>query len=130
MDPAEHPPIQLIVPPWKLKGTVYSFMMYSTSKDASILAQDPYFMFSELEASSSFATGVFLGGIGMVQIIRYTESPVGPYDEMLIVPGFFEYQKKSMDKLGVEKMEKKKNARITRIYVSKKETCNNGRTSK
>ena len=28
----------------------------------------------------------------MVQIIRHTESPVGPYDELVLVPGEFEYE--------------------------------------
>lgn len=70
----------------------------------------------------SASDGTFVGGIGMVQIIRYTESPVGPYDELLLVPGFFKYDGPNG--------ETRKNVRITRIYVSQKYTCWNGRTSK
>lgn len=65
----------------------------------------------------------------MVQIIRYTSSPVGPYDELLVVPGYFEYERDREDGKGGVRVEKKKNARITRIYVSQKETCWNGRAS-
>lgn len=60
----------------------------------------------------------------MIQIIRYTESPVGPYDELILSPGFHEY---TVEENG--KRIKKKNARITRIYVSQKYTCWNGRKS-
>ena len=66
----------------------------------------------------------------MVQIIRYTESPVGPYDEMLLVPGFFTYDRESPGKDSAVTAEQKKNLRITKIYVSQKETCYNGRTRK
>lgn len=63
----------------------------------------------------------------MVQIIRYTESPVGPYDELLVCPGSFGYEIETEGKSGAVMLEKKKNARITRIYVSQKQTCKNGR---
>ncbi|TDZ61136.1 putative U6 snRNA-associated Sm-like protein LSm4 [Colletotrichum trifolii] len=37
--------------------------------------------------------GEFLGRLGMIQVIRYTESPVVPYDELLVVPGFSKYNR-------------------------------------
>ena len=120
--------IPVALPPWKLKGTIYSFMVYSTSKDATTLSNDRSFLYSPLEASSTFGNGKFLGGLSMLQLIRYTESPVGPYDELLIVPGSFAYEKETIEGERV-KVEKKKNLRITRIYVSQKATCWNGRTS-
>lgn len=55
----------------------------------------------------------------MVQVIRYSETPVGPYDEMLMIPGKFEYPD--------EKGGTRANLRITRIYVSQEKTCWNGR---
>lgn len=64
----------------------------------------------------------------MVQIIRYTESPVGPYDELVLVPGNFEYESNELDAQG--KREKKKNLKVSRIYVSQEKTCYNGRKSK
>lgn len=118
-------PIVAAPPPWDLKGTIYSFMTYATSKDALHLASDKSFLYAPLEEHSSFADGKFLGGLGMVQVIRYTDTPVGPYDELLIVPGSFSYRVGTSGG-GVKE---KENQRVTRIYVSQKETCWNGRTS-
>lgn len=127
--PTQSEPIQSIKSPWKLKGTIYSFMTYLCSKDTMELVKVPSFMYSKLEAKSEFADGNFTGGLGMVQIIRYTESPCGPYDEMLVVPGFFEYQNESVGADTRVKIHTKKHARITKIFVSQKETCYNGRKS-
>ena len=65
----------------------------------------------------------------MVQVIRYSDTPVGPYDELLIVPGSFGYRIKD-DASGGETIREEKNQRVTRIYVSQKHTCWNGRKSK
>jgi len=112
-------------PPWTLKGTVYSFLFLVSSPTAKDL---PSICFSPLEAASVFASGTPKGGLGMVQVIRYTESPVGPYDELLVVPGAFEYEIGDKDKRGG--VIKKRNVRVSRIYVNVKETCWNGRKSK
>ncbi|TDZ30990.1 hypothetical protein C8035_v001930 [Colletotrichum spinosum] len=53
--------------------------------------------------SSESLTGEFLGRLGMIQVIRYTESPVGPYDELLVVPGFFKYNRTNEAGRVVEK---------------------------
>jgi hypothetical protein len=117
------------LPPWKLKATIYTFMTYVSSKNAQALASDKSFLYSPLEARSAFATDKLVGGLAMVQVIRYTESPVGPYDEFLMTPGAFEYSVE-VQKNGKAEVVKKKNTRVTRIYVSQKDTCWNGRTSK
>ena len=51
----------------------------------------------------------------MIQIVRYSETPVGPYDELLIIPGDFKASQND-----------EKRMRITRIYVNQSETCYNG----
>ncbi|KAL0932303.1 uncharacterized protein CTRU02_213256 [Colletotrichum truncatum] len=113
-------PIELAPAPWTLKGTVYSVTLVPLSDDLPTKAFPP------LERKHASATdGEYLGILGMIQIIRYTESPVGPYDELLIVPGFFKYN--YTDAAGV--FEEKKNVRVSRIYVSQKYTCWNGRTN-
>ncbi len=113
-------PIVLMPPPWKLKGTVYMVTFYSKAGNL------PEYAYPSLEKVSSFAgreSGKHLGGVSQFQFIRYTGSPAGPYDELIVSPGFFEYEVE-----GVRgKREKKKNARITNIYVSQKCTCWNGR---
>ncbi|KAI8231006.1 hypothetical protein K4K54_000325 [Colletotrichum sp. SAR 10_86] len=113
-------PIELALAPWTLKGTVYSITLVPLSDDL------PNKAFPPLERQYASATeGEYLGILGMIQIIRYSESPVGPYDELLIVPGFFKY-----DHTNAEgEREEKKNVRVSRIYVSQKYTCWNGRTN-
>ena len=122
-------PALVAPPPWKLRATIYTFMMYISSKDAKILRADGSFLYSPLEAGSEFAQGKLIGGLGMVQLIRYSESPVGPYDEFLMTPGAFEYNLEVEGKNGKTEIVEKKNTRVTRIYVSQKDTCWNGRTS-
>lgn len=65
----------------------------------------------------------------MVQIVRYTETPVGTYDELVIMPGDFEVPVLSGGSGGEGeggKKKVKKNTRITGIWVSQKDTCWNG----
>ncbi|KAI0007810.1 hypothetical protein F4779DRAFT_590284 [Xylariaceae sp. FL0662B] len=99
----------------------------SKASAAEVKAGLPSIAYSPPEAESPFAdpaaSGEHFGGLSQFQIIRYTESPVGPYDELIVCLGFFAYEKG-----GTEgKREKMKNLRITRIYVSQKSTCWNGR---
>jgi len=117
---ASSPPTIPHVPaPWTNKATIYTFPFYVTSSRARNL---PSVAYSPLEAGSSFADGTCVGGLGIVQVLRYSDSPVGPYDEMLLAPGNFEY---NVNEDG--KDVKKSNLRITRIWVSQKHTCYNGR---
>ncbi|CAE7034139.1 hypothetical protein P3342_007238 [Pyrenophora teres f. teres] len=113
-------PIELAPAPWTLKGTVYTVTFVPLSTRLPTKAYAP------LERQyASAVEGKYIGILGQIQIIRYTDSPVGPYDELLIVPGFFKYN--YTDASG--KKEEKKNVRVSRIYVSQKYTCWNGRTN-
>jgi hypothetical protein len=113
--------------PWHLKcPAIYMIPFYTSAHTAANL---PVKAYSPLEAASSFASkehGPSVGGISMIQLLRYSESPFGPYDEMIFCPGYFEYPVEGKD--GEKR--KKKATRITRIYVSQKQTCWNGRSSK
>ncbi len=114
----EHAP-----PPWTCKATVYNIYFW-TSK--AVAAQLPAKAYSPLEAQSSFASQEFgkpIGGLSSLQLIRYSETPVGPYDELLLVPGKFAYPAEGKD----GKREVKKGLKLTRIYVSTDKTCWNGR---
>ena len=64
-----------------------------------------------------------------MQLIRYTESPVGRYDKLVLIPGYFEYKAETKDKNGMIKIEKRKNLRCTKVFVSQSKTCWNGRKS-
>ncbi|KAI9759298.1 MAG: hypothetical protein M4579_002427 [Chaenotheca gracillima] len=98
--------------PWTCKCSMY-WMMFSISGP---LPENAY---APLEAETAAVSdpeksGQFRGGLGSMQIVRYSSTPAGSYDELLIVPGTF-------DVPGT----KDKNNRITRIYVSQKKTCYN-----
>jgi len=122
-------PLVVALAPWTLKGTVYSFMFYISLSSAEALQSQKPLLYSPLEAASSFSDGKLIGGLASVQIIRYTESPVGPYDEFILVPGKFQYEVEVKDKDGNIRKETRENLRVTRIYVSQAATCWNGRNS-
>ncbi|EFX06182.1 hypothetical protein CMQ_6503 [Grosmannia clavigera kw1407] len=83
--------IKKVPGPWSCKAQVYNipFIVSSTQvKEASDL------LFSPLEAKSFFASaeaGLPTGGSCSIMIVRYSETPVGPYDEILILPGQYTY---------------------------------------
>ncbi|KAF7360541.1 hypothetical protein MVEN_00785200 [Mycena venus] len=121
--------IQLAPAPWKLKGRSWSFFVTALSSKSSF----PAGWCSAYEAEALSTGGEFIGGLGVVQassrfqlsvesthssilqIISYSESPVGPYDELVYVPGRWKYA------------DEKTAFRITQIYVSSKESTLNGR---
>ena len=74
-------------PPW-LNLPVSTYMFYSYTKPP--LLDHAY---APLEASTwadPKQSGEFRGGIALLMIVRYRDTPVGPYDELLIVPGQFD----------------------------------------
>lgn len=98
--------------PWTCKAQVYSLFLH-TSPPIPPIAYDP------LEQNASFASpeyaGRFLGGPAGLTVIRYTETPVGPYDELIIIPGTYAWG------------QQQQNPRISRIYVSQRHAMYNGR---
>jgi hypothetical protein len=110
-----HSPFALAPPPWQTKCDIYWLVSYNRGP----LSANAY---SPLEASSpAFAdpaqSGAFKGGLGLVMIIRYLETPVGSYNEMIYMPGSFEVPREGL----------KPAARVTRIYVDQKETTYSGK---
>ncbi|KAF9014013.1 hypothetical protein BDQ17DRAFT_435593 [Cyathus striatus] len=103
--------IPVAPPPWKLKGRLWSFPLSSLSRTSSFPAgfSAPY------EADALASGGEFIGGPGSIMIVSYTESPVGPYDELLYIPGRWKYR------------DGQEGFRITRIYVSTSASTMNGR---
>ncbi|THU93670.1 hypothetical protein K435DRAFT_861300 [Dendrothele bispora CBS 962.96] len=67
------------------------------------------------EAKALSSNGTLIPDIGTILIARYVSTPVGPYDEMIYIPGKWKYE---TGDLGF---------RITRIYVSTNESVINGR---
>ncbi|CAK5274820.1 unnamed protein product [Mycena citricolor] len=97
--------------PWKLKGKSWTFLISSLDPKANF----PAGWSEEFQADALSQGGEFIGGLGSVMVVSYAESPVGPYNELIYIPGRFKYSDGS------------KSFRITRIYVSTKESTLNGR---
>ncbi|KAG7087665.1 hypothetical protein E1B28_013613 [Marasmius oreades] len=68
-----------------------------------------------LEKDAETSTGAMVPDIGALMLVRYSSSPVGPYDELIYIPGRWAY---SSGRSGL---------RITRIYVSSNASVYNGR---
>lgn len=84
--------------------------------------------YSPLEGASSFsgvASGRPVGGFGVIQIMRFRESTVGPYDQLVILPGKFEWSRETADGQHATGQSYK----VMRAYVSQKDVCHNSRTS-
>lgn len=117
----ESPDPYVSVPaPWSLKGTIYSFFLLPGLGVPLDLVL-PNKTYPPLERQYPFAIeGNYTGTIGIIQVVRYTETPVGPYDEMFVIPGFYDYDREG---------KKETNLRISRIYVSQKYSVWNARRS-
>ncbi|CAK4032721.1 Hypothetical predicted protein [Lecanosticta acicola] len=113
-------PYVLVPAPWTLKGTIYStFLLPGLGVPLDLTLPNKTFPPLERQYPNSTA-GTYVGEIGIIQLVRYTESPVGPYDEMFIVPGFYDYQRGGKTE---------RNLRISRIYVSQKYSVWNARST-
>lgn len=89
MESVEHFP-----PPWKLKGEGFIFPFWG-KKD--YLLERGFLTEEDKEH--------FRGGLGAMMLVNYEKSDVGPYFELLFIPGNFEFRGRTYK-------------RITKIYVS------------
>lgn len=89
--------------PWQLEGT--GVIIFFPAHKQNVLSS-PYI--AEEDKIS------FRGGAGAVMLVHYEKADCGPYDELLYIPGFFEYKNRNY-------------MRITKIYVSSKESVEWGR---
>jgi hypothetical protein len=111
-------PIIPAPPPWILKATAYAVPLIP-------IGPLPSKAYAPLEKGSTATQGTFLGLAGAILIIRYSDTPVGPYDEFTIIPGLFGYEKRLPDGTTQAKV----GIRGSRFYVSQKYTNWNGRVS-
>ncbi|CAO2657943.1 Nn.00g072030.m01.CDS01 [Neocucurbitaria sp. VM-36] len=114
-EPSQHP-VPRSKAPWTVKAETY-FLFLS-------LRELPKGVYDPLEeAWGDEGLGEFKGGLGTIMIVRYSHTPVGPYDELLLIPGTFTVPRPSN---GPPKLPKKA-LRIARIYVSQRTATYNGR---
>jgi len=116
--------------PWQCRGQAFWFLLHNSSTTPLPSEfHDPRDYTSTANANDN---SNFAGGLGMIQVVRYTDTPVGPYDELLYIPGAFNYTTttKNSGGDGNSKVEERKtlsHLRITRIYVSSEASIYNGR---
>ncbi|KAF2493662.1 hypothetical protein BU16DRAFT_464911 [Lophium mytilinum] len=114
-------PVSVKPAPWNTQCETYWLMLYMP-------AVLPEGLYDPLEASSPhFAdpnlSGEFKGGLAIIMVVRYKDTPTGPYDELLLIPGAFRAPTSSTP------VSHRTLNRIARIYVSQRDTCYNGRAN-
>ncbi|KAI1871381.1 uncharacterized protein JN550_004375 [Neoarthrinium moseri] len=110
-------PIELVPAPWTLHGTGWAIPL-----PAALSLPEKTDSPLERQQGSKATAGLYTGIVGAIQMIRYTDTPVGPYDEFVLIPGAFTY---SGPYLGLPQTD----LRVSRMYVSQKYTCYNGRAN-
>ena len=96
------PNIRIAPAPWNLTGDAY-IMVYKFSKD---FVQEYGFL-------ADYQRDRFLGYVGTVMLVDYKTSGVGPYRELLFIPGMFTFDWRKMFS-------------ISKIYVSSRDSVYNG----
>ncbi|KAM0787840.1 hypothetical protein ACM66B_003893 [Microbotryomycetes sp. NB124-2] len=106
--------------PWQLEGQAWVFFTHQPFSTRPVAL--PEGAYSPFELGTTFdLSDRFHGGTGAVMLVRYTHSPVGAYDELLYVPGYFSFTAQ-----GEETVYRHV---ITRIYVSTAASVKNGRSN-
>ncbi|TKA51689.1 hypothetical protein B0A53_05394 [Rhodotorula sp. CCFEE 5036] len=107
--------------PWSLTGEGWIIPLHTPFSTTPIPI--PPAAYAPLErGTEADQSDRFHGGVGFVMLVRYKTSDVGPYDELIYVPGLFSRRSSSQQQAPVEYF-----PAITRIYVSTNESVYNGR---
>jgi hypothetical protein len=102
--PSIGPSSKVLAPaPWHLRGEAFAFFTKLPLPRGR----------AELFAPTELAEARF-GQLGLAMFVDYTASPVGPYRELLFIPGTFRFGKRRLPS-------------ITKIYVSTRASMENGR---
>mmetsp|Transcript_5735 Transcript_5735/g.9565 ORF Transcript_5735/g.9565 Transcript_5735/m.9565 type:complete len:143 (+) Transcript_5735:478-906(+) len=99
--------------PWQLKvAESYVFPLDASKFDRARV---------DLHLTSDADQKDFLySGFGAVMLVRYSDFPVGPYDELLLIPGAFEPKGTARKPFLADRL-------VTRIYVSSIASVKQGR---
>ena len=89
--------------PWTLKGQCAYLFLHRTRT-----------IFPEFNENSDSTQTPYRGGGGGILLVKYADSPVGPYDELILFPGCYQFGDSTF-------------YRISQIYVSTMESVVNGR---
>ena len=95
--------IQRAPAPWTLSGDFAYLFLHGSRSALTQFNEDP-----------NPEKTPFRGGAGGILVVRYSNSPVGPYDELIVFPGCYQFKDTTY-------------YRISQIYVSSMESVVNGR---
>jgi len=74
--------------PWLLTGSSWIVPLHTPFSETPIPV--PAGSYAPFEAGSSAdLSSRFHGGVGLILILRYDHTDVGPYDELILIPGLF-----------------------------------------
>lgn len=126
--PKPSPPagVSHIPGPWLSQSKVYLFtkLLSPGSREDTVLRGLPPGSYNPLETVHPSALALvngapqWKGGLSYFALIRYEDTPVGPYDELIAVSDGW-----------VNPYEKSTSARITNIYVDSRRSVWNGRNN-
>lgn len=111
-----HVPAGRAEAPWLLHGRGYAFPLFPLAlpKEStcahSTYAKDPTNLLK------------FVGGVGGLVVTDYHDSPVGPYKELVFIPGLYQYHDGTDGKV-------KKAHGISRIWVDNEKSVTDGRAN-
>lgn len=113
-------------PPWVLKAKLYLFttLLNPVNREDPVLQGLPSGTYSPSENVHPSALAPindapqWNGGLTGFVLVRYEDSPIGPYDELIVAAHGF-----------ANPYEKSTSSRITNIYVSSRQSVWNGRNN-
>ncbi|KPV75576.1 uncharacterized protein RHOBADRAFT_44083 [Rhodotorula graminis WP1] len=111
-------PLPRVPAPWLFTGSSWVIPLHTPFSETPIPL--PAGSYAPFEAGSTAdLSRRYHGGVGLVLVLRYDHSDVGPYDELILIPGLFSNEHEGE---GV-----KYDWAITRIIVSSDKSTVNGR---
>lgn len=124
--PSPPPDVSPAPPPWTLKTKLYLFItpLKPVNPEEPVLQGLPPGSYTSSENVHPSALAPingapqWKGGLTSAVLVRYEDSPVGPYDELIMVVDGFS-----------NPHEKGTSGRITNIYVSSRQSIWNGRNN-
>jgi hypothetical protein len=124
--PSPPPGVSPVPAPWQLRAKLYLFtkLLSPENREDPVLQGLPPGFYNPSETVNPSALAPvngapqWKGGLSYVVLVRYEDSPVGPYDELIAVSDGW-----------VNPFEKRTSGRITNIYVSTLQSVWNGRNN-
>ena len=120
--PSVMPDPQTKPAPWQLTGQCYLLFKYTTGGAVHAQRRPSEGCPSHQSIIDSDPVSPFVGGVGGILFVRYDTSPVGPYSELLFVPGSYATQP-----LSPLRGHSSSAFRVSQVFVSSSASVMSGR---